>query len=416
MVLLTANRLQAGADWPQFRGPGGQGVSDERDLPVQWGEAQGVAWKVPVAGLGWSSPVVAGGRVWLTTSGGNRDASLRLLAFDAATGRRVLDTEVFSIPRAQLLNAKNSLASPTPIVDGDRVYVHFGSEGTAAVSLSGEVLWKTQLAYQTQHGNGGSPVLYHDLLIVNCDGYDQAYVVALDTKTGTPRWKTSRRRPWSQAYSTPLVVRSGDRDLLISVGAFRTVAYDPLTGGEVWQVSYGDGFSNVPRPVAGHGLVYLATGFQQPSLMAVRLGGAGDVTKTHVAWTLSRGAPHTPSPVLAGDELYVVTDTGVASCVDARTGRVLWQQRMTGNFSASPVAADGRVYFQSEEGETTVIAAGPVFRRLAVNALDGAMLASLAVSGGAIFIRTDTHLYRISRQAPVASVATRWRRASAARR
>ncbi|MDO8795768.1 MAG: PQQ-binding-like beta-propeller repeat protein, partial [Vicinamibacterales bacterium] len=367
------------------------------NLPIQWGEADGIAWKVPVAGLGWSSPVVAGGRVWLTTSSGSRDASLRLMAFDAATGRQVLDTEVFRIPNAQLLNAKNSLASPTPIVDGDRVYVHFGSEGTAAVSLRGEVLWKTALAYETQHGNGGSPVLHRDLLIVNCDGFDQAYVVALDTRTGKPRWKTSRRRPWSQAYSTPLVVRSGDRDLLISVGAFRTVAYDPLTGGEVWQVSYGDGFSNVPRPVAGHGLVYLATGFQQPSLMAVRLGGTGDVTKTHVAWTLSRGAPHTPSPVLAGDELYFVTDAGVASCVDARTGRVLWQQRMNGNFSASPVAADGRVYFQSEEGETTVIASGPAFRRLAVNALDGAMLASLAVSGGAIFIRTDTHLYRINR-------------------
>jgi outer membrane protein assembly factor BamB len=396
-VALTVIGLQAGADWPQFRGPDGQGVSDEEGLPVQWGEAQGVAWKVPVAGLGWSSPVVAGGRVWLTTSSGNRDASLRLLAFDVATGRQVLNAEVFRVPNAQLLNAKNSLASPTPIVDGDRVYVHFGSQGTAAVSISGDVLWTTRLDYDTQHGNGGSPVLYRDLLIVNCDGFDQAYVVALDTKTGKPRWKTSRRRPWSQAYSTPLIVRSGDRDLLISVGAFRAVAYDPLTGAEQWQVSYGDGFSNVPRPVAGHGLVYLATGFQQPSLMAVRMGGTGDVTQTHVAWTLSRGAPLTPSPVLVGDELYFVTDTGVASCVDARTGRLLWQQRLNGNFSASPVAADGRIYFQSEEGETTVLAAGPAFRLLAVNALDGAMLASLAVSGGAIFIRTDTHLYRVRR-------------------
>jgi outer membrane protein assembly factor BamB len=170
-----------------------------------------------------------------------------------------------------------------------------------------------------------------------------------------------------------------------------------LTGAELWHVTYRDGFSNVPRPVAGHGLVFLATGFQQPSLLAVRLGGTGDVTGTHVAWQSSRGAPLTPSPVLAGEELYFVTDTGVASCVDARTGRLLWQQRLHGNFSASPVVADGRVYFQSEEGETTVLALGPAFRRLAVNALDGAMLASLAVSDGAIFIRTGTDLYRISR-------------------
>lgn len=396
-ICLMATAGGRAADWPQFRGPGGQGVSDERDLPVRWGESDGVRWKVPVPGLGWSSPVVAGGRVWLTTSTGDRAASLRLLAFDAASGRLVVDTEVFRLPSARLLNAKNSFASPTPIVSGDRVYVHFGAEGTAALTTEGAVIWKTRLDYDSQHGNGGSPVLYRDLLILNCDGFDQAYVVALDVHTGKPRWKTSRRRPWSQAYSTPLVVPSGDRDLLVSVGAFRTTAYEPLTGAEVWRVSYEDGFSNVPRPVAGHGLVFLATGFQQPSLLAVRLGGAGDVTATHVAWRSSRGAPLTPSPVLAGDELYFVTDTGVASCVDARTGRLLWQQRLNGNFSASPVVADGRIYFQSEEGETTVLAAGPVFRRLALNPLDGAMLASLAIADGSIFIRTGTHLYRIGR-------------------
>ncbi|MGE0393691.1 MAG: PQQ-binding-like beta-propeller repeat protein, partial [Vicinamibacterales bacterium] len=274
----------ASADWPQFRGPGGQGVSDERNLPLHWSETDGVRWKVPVPGLGWSSPVVAGGRVWVTTSTGDRTASLRLLAFDAASGRPALDVEVFRLPAARLLNAKNSFASPTPIVDGDRVYVHFGAEGTAALTTGGAVLWTARLDYDSQHGNGGSPVLYRDLLIVNCDGFDQAYVVALDVRTGKPRWKTPRRRPWSQAYSTPLVVPSGDGDVLVSVGAFRTTAYDPLTGVERWRVSYDDGFSNVPRPVAGHGLVFLATGFQQPSLLAVRLGGAGDVTATHVAW------------------------------------------------------------------------------------------------------------------------------------
>lgn len=396
-LCVLASAAMAAAEWPQFRGPGGQGVSGERDLPLRWSETEGVRWKVPVPGLGWSSPVVAGGKVWLTASVGDRSASLRVLAFDAGTGERVVDTEVFRLPSAALLNAKNSLASPTPIVDGDRVYVHFGAQGTAALTTRGAVLWKTTLDYESQHGNGGSPVLYRDLLIVNCDGFDQAYVVALDVTTGKTRWRTARRRTWSQAYSTPLVVRSGERDLLVSVGAFRATAYNPLTGDEVWRVRYGDGFSNVPRPVAGHGLVFIATGFQQPSLMAVRMDGTGDVTDTHVAWETSRGAPLTPSPVLVGEEIYVVTDLGVASCLDARTGRVIWQQRLTGNFSASPVAADGRIYFQSEEGETTVVAAGPAFRKLAVNTLDGAMLASLAVSDGSLFVRTGTHLYRIGR-------------------
>jgi outer membrane protein assembly factor BamB len=238
-------------------------------------------------------------------------------------------------------------------------------------------------------------VLYGDLLIVSCDGSDEAFVVALDTRTGKVRWKTRRRQPWDQAYSTPLVIRVGTEDQIVSVGAYRAAAYDPGTGKERWRVSYPDGFSNVPRPVYGHGLVYIATGFQQPTVIAVRPDGSGDVTRTHVAWTLTRGAPFTPSPLLVGDELYIINDMGILSCLDARSGTVLWQQRLGGNYSASPVFADGRIYFQSEEGVTTVIAPGKAFRRLALNRLDGATLASMAVSDGAFFIRSDSHLYRI---------------------
>jgi outer membrane protein assembly factor BamB len=278
------------------------------------------------------------------------------------------------------------------------VYVHFGADGTAALTTSGEVVWRVQFPYESQHGNGGSPVLYGDLLIFNCDGYDTAFVVALDKRTGKVRWKTPRRRPWSQAYSTPLVIRVGDRDQLFSVGAFRAAAYDPQTGKEIWSVSYGDGFSNVPRPVFGQGLVYIATGFQEPLLLAVRPDGTGDVTKTHIAWTLERFAPHTPSPLLVGDELYVVDDLGITSCLDAKTGQTYWRQRLGGNHSASPVFADGRIYFLSERGAATVIAPGKEFRKLATNVVDGATLASMAVSAGSIFIRTDSHLYRIRSQ------------------
>ncbi len=215
------------------------------------------------------------------------------------------------------------------------------------------------------------------------------------------KWKTGRRFPFAQAYTTPLAIRVGDRDQIVSIGAFRAAAYDPATGKEIWRVSYGDGFSNVPRPVYGHGLVYIATGFQQAALIAVRPDGTGDVTKTHVAWTVKRGAPHTPSPLLVGDELYFVSDAGIATCVDAKTGAIHWQQRLNGNFSASPVFADGRIYFQSEEGVTTVIAPGTEFRVLSTSTLGGATLASMAVADGAFFIRTDKQLYRI--QLPASS-------------
>jgi outer membrane protein assembly factor BamB len=397
LVLFIAGSLAVRAeDWPQFRGPTGQGLSSERSLPLEWSESRNVVWKIPVPGLGWSSPVVAGNQIWLTTAIAEKGAaSLRAIAFDVDTGRESVSSEVFRLRNAQLTNPKNSLASPTAIVEDDRVYVHFGAEGTAALTTAGEVLWKTQLRYQSQHGNGGSPALYGDLLIISCDGSDEAFVVALDKRTGKIRWKTSRRQPWDQAYSTPLVIRVGDRDEIVSVGAYRAAAYDPSSGREIWRVSYEDGFSNVPRPVYGHGLVYIATGFQQPLMLAVRADGTGDVTKSHVAWTLRRAAPLTPSPLLVADELYVVSDIGIATCLDANTGSVHWQQRLGGNYSASPVFADGRIYFLSEEGMATVIAPGREFRKLATNRLDGATLASMAVANGSIFIRTESDLYRI---------------------
>jgi outer membrane protein assembly factor BamB len=385
-------------DWPQFRGPDGQGHSPERNLPADWSETKNIVWKTRVPGLGWSSPVVAGGRVWLTSSTEDRDIFLRVLAFDVQTGAEIVNVELFRLKNARDINPKNSFASPTPVVDGDRVYVHFGADGTAALTTSGEVVWKTKLPYESQHGAGGSPVVYGDLLILSCDGHDAAFVVALDKKTGKVRWKTKRRHPADQAYTTPLVIRVGDRDQIVSVGAFRAAAYEPDTGKEIWRVSYADGFSNVPRPVYGHGLVYITTGFQQPSVIAVRADGTGDVTRTHIAWTVSRGAPLTPSPLLVGDELYIVSDGGIASCLDAKTGALHWQMRLGGTYSASPVFADGRIYLLGEHGSAMAILPGKEFRRVGMSTLDGAMLASMAVSNASFFIRTDSHLYRIATQ------------------
>ena len=396
-------------DWAQFRGPTGQGVATARNVPLQWSETSNVRWKVPIEGHGWSSPALANGRIWLTTAvdvantsdaGGSRSRerglSLRAQAFDAESGRRVVDVEIFRLTKLRPLNPKNSFASATPIVDGDRVYVHFGADGTAALSTSGEVLWRARYPYESQHGGGGSPILYHDLLIFNGDGNDvDAFVVALDAKTGKERWRRDRRRPSDQAYTTPLVINVAGHDQLVSVGAYRTEAYEPETGRDIWRVGYADGFSNVPRPVFGRGLVFIATGFQQPTLIAVRPDGRGDVTRTHIAWTLTRGAPFTPSPLVAGDELYVISDSGILSVLDAVSGRLHYQQRLGGNFSASPVLADGRLYFLSEEGVTTVVAPGTTFNRLAVNRLDAVALASMAVVDGAIVVRSQSHLYRL---------------------
>jgi outer membrane protein assembly factor BamB len=399
LVLLAASDVSA--QWPEFRGPTGQGHSTDTNLPLEWSETRNVRWKTPIPGRGWSSPAIADGRIWVTTAVDADGTSLRALAFDLESGREVVNVEVFHVKRPVAVNPKNSRASPTPIVEADRVYVHFGADGTAALTTTGEVVWKTRLPYESQHGNGASPIVYGDLLIVSCDGSDAAFVVAFDKRTGKVRWRTWRRQPWDQAYSTPLVIRVGDRDQLVSVGAYRAAAYDPSTGKEIWRVSYADGFSNVPRPVFGHGLVYIATGFQEPSLLAVRVDGSGDVTKTHIAWTLRRGAPLTPSPLLVGDELYVVNDGGIATCLDAKTGETHWVQRLGGSYSASPVFADGRIYFLSEEGMARVIAPGREFRVLATSKIDGDTLGSMAIANGSIFIRTDSYLYRIANARPV---------------
>ncbi len=404
VMAVCAVAVAHAGDWPQFRGPTGQGHAPDESVPLTWSESENVAWKTPVPGRGWSSPVIADGRVWVTTAVTDPDTgttSLRLLAYDAGTGEIALDVEVFAIDATTLLNQKNSFASPTPAIDpqGERVFVHFGAQGTAAVAAGGEtpgeVLWRTRFPYTSQHGNGGSPILHDELLIVSIDGYDTAFLVAVDAETGEERWRSVRPAPISQAYSTPLAIRVGDSVQIVNVSAFRATAHEPTTGREIWRVEYPGGFSNVSRPVYGHGLVYLSTGFNEPDLLAVSADGKGNVTDSHVAWRLRRGAPLTVSPILVENELYTVTDAGIATCIDALSGQIHWQQRLGGNHSASPVFVGGRIYFQNEEGVTTVIAPGPEFKQLARNELDGSTLASIAVSDGALVIRTGTHLYRI---------------------
>jgi outer membrane protein assembly factor BamB len=394
LLLCGLSRRLFGQDWPQFRGPDGQGHSEENALPLTWSETENVRWKVPIPGRGWSSPAILGERIWLTASI-DRRPSLRAICLDRDSGRQQQSVELFRLANEEGINVKNSYATPTPLLEGDNVYLHFGPYGTACIRNSGEIVWKARLKYSPEHGPGGSPALFEDLLIISCDGQDIQYVVALDKETGKVRWKTPRAG--YQAYTTPLVIHAAGRSQVISPGAHRAMSYDPRTGKEIWSVRYGEGFSNVPSPVFGAGLVFICTGFFEPSVLAVRPDGKGDVTSTHVAWTLRRGAPLTPSPLLVGEELYVVSDNGIVTCLDARTGTSHWRERLNGNFSASPIYADGRIYLLNEEGETTVIAPGKQFQKLATNHLDGETLASIAVSGGALYIRTHENLYRLER-------------------
>ena len=392
LVLALCVSLPA-EDWPQFRGPAGDGHSRETSLPLTWNERENVAWKVPLPGRGWSSAVVVGNEIWLTTAT-DEDRSLRVLSVDAASGKIGINTEVFRLTSAVRGHDKNSGASPSAIVEGDRVYVHFGQYGTACVKRDGTVLWRNQeLKFAQVHGPGGSPVLFQDLLIINADGHDTQFVAALDKNTGKVVWRTPR--PSAMAYSTPLIIQTQSGPQLVSAGAHRAVSYNPRTGEAIWSVSYGDGFSNVPRPVYGHGLVFICTGFYQPNLLAVRPDGKGDVTSTHIVWRTSRGVPLTPSPIIVGEHVYIVSDNGILGCFEAKSGKEMWRQRLSGNFSASPVFADGRIYFLGEEGEATVIAPGPAFRKLASNTLEGRFFASPAISSGAMFLRSDTHLYRL---------------------
>ena len=396
------------ADWPQFRGPTGQGHSDAAGVPVRWGVDQNVAWKIPVPGRGWSSPVLAGGRLYLTAAvggeggkGGEGGLSLRAMCLDAAGGKVVWDVEVFR-PQASAAGAihqKNSPASSTPLVSGDTLYVHFGHLGTTALDLTGKVRWRQNgITYPPVHGNGSSPVLADGLVVFTCDGASNPFLAAVDAGTGAVRWKTPRNTHARSTFSfaTPLVIDVGGKKQIVSPASGFVGGYDPATGREVWRVRYGEGYSVVPRPVYAHGLLYVSSGFDNAVLHAIRPAGAsGDVTDTHVAWRIRKGAPLTPSPLVVGDELYFVSDAGVATCADAKTGAVHWSERLEGNFSASPVAAEGRVYFQNESGVASVVKADKTFELLAENDLGERSLASYAVGGGALFIRTERHLWRI---------------------
>jgi outer membrane protein assembly factor BamB len=407
-VFFVVSPASFAADWPQFRGPAGNGHADATNLPTTWNESTNVAWKAAIAGRGWSSPSLFQNRLYLTTavpSETEKTQSLRALCIDAANGKLLWEAEVFQQPAdTPAIHDKNSHASPTPLVEGNRVYVHFGHAGTACLDLSGTILWKdTTHAYEPVHGNGGSPVLVEDLLIFSCDGADNPFVVALDARTGLEKWRFDRSSDSKNkfSFSTPAVISVNGRQQLITPGSGVVNALDPATGREIWRVFYGDGYSVIPKPVYGNGLLFVATGYNSPNVMAIRPAGAsGDVTDTHVAWTVKKAAPHTPSLLLVGDELYMVTDkTGILTCVDARTGDEHWHERIGNNYSASPLFADGKIYVQSEEGPAIVIKPGKTFSKISDTGFkEEPTLASYAAGDNCLFIRTEKNLYRVQKK------------------
>ncbi len=405
IAVSASSPLLAVDDWWQFRGPDGNGHVRATDLPLKWNEKEHIAWKTPIHDRGWSSPVIWRNQVWMTTATSD-GRKLFAVCVDRDSGKIIHDIHVFDVEQPARIAADNSYASPTPVIEEGRVYVHYGTYGTACLdSASGGVVW-TRRDLKCDHeagaGPGSSPFLVGDLFVVHVDGRDVQYVIALDKSTGTTVWKTVRSVDYSQtpvnqrkAYCMPIVIPRGSGTQLVSPGAKAVFAYEPATGKELWRVRH-RGWSIAPRPVFGLGLVFAIVDRDHPELWAIRPDGSGDVTDSHVVWKVSQTMPPRSSPLLVDGLLFLVNRIGVASCIEAKTGEIAWRERIEGGYSASPIYANDRIYFFNEKAICTVIKPSRRFEVLAVNRLaEEQLMASPAVGGKSLFIRTEKHLYRI---------------------
>jgi outer membrane protein assembly factor BamB len=411
VALILATTLGVGAQWPQFRGPDGNGASAAASLPLTWSDTEHVRWKTAIHGRAWSSPVVLGSQVWVTTATEDGRA-LSALALDKVTGKIVFDLPLFKVDKPQYAHPFNSYASPTPVIEPGRVYVTFGSPGTAALdTATGKVIWERRdLECNHYRGAGSSPILFENLLIMHFDGSDVQYLVALDKASGKTVWRTERsvdfqdvgpdgkvqaEGDFRKGFATPTVVTAGGQPILVSPGSKATYGYDPRTGKELWRMVDRGAHSPGTRPLAGHGLVFYQTGWGAGSLVALKPDGRGELGPTHVVWKATRAVPNKPSAILAGDLIFMVNDVGILTCLEAQTGKMVSQVRLKGEYSASPLLAAGRIYFFSEDGRTTVIEAGRDLKVIGENQLGDGFMASPAVDGNALIVRSRSHLYRI---------------------
>ncbi|HMJ92272.1 MAG TPA: PQQ-binding-like beta-propeller repeat protein, partial [Candidatus Acidoferrum sp.] len=404
-------------NWPRFRGPNGQGISTETNLPMEWSVEKNIAWKTPIPGDGWSSPIVWDDRVFVTSTTDN-GTRCHVICVDTKSGKILWATQVFEQFVRRKEN-KNSHATPTPVTDGKKVYATFGDGSIVAVTFDGAVAWTNrEVKFYSRHGLGSSPIVHEELVIQPYDGsqpveaagnypqvstdertgwqlpWDKSFIAALNTKTGKRVW-TGKRGMSRISHVTPIVAHLDGKDQIISGAGDRMQGFDPKTGELIWSVyQQGEGVS--PSPALGDGMLFASSGFEKTTLRGIKLGSArGDLTESHIAWEQKKGVPTQPSPIFVKPFLYAITDGGIASCFKPENGEIVWQERVGGNFSASPVHAGGHIYFLNEAGETTVIASGTEFKVLAKNKIEGRCQASMAVSGGRFFIRTDKQLFCI---------------------
>lgn len=400
-LLVTSLPLIAADSWPEFRGPTADGHAPEANVPTLWSATSKTRWKIPVEGKAWSSPVIADGKVYVTTAV-SKDAklSLKALCFELAGGKQVWERTVFEKAEGAI-HAKNSHASPTPVYAEGKLYVHFGHDGTAALNAGdGSILWtQTSLSYAPVHGNGGSPVVHDGKLIFSSDGQADPFIVALSTADGSVVWKTPRNVTVQRTFSfaTPLLIEVNGKIQIISPASGAVIAYDPADGQEIWRFRYGEGYSVVPRPLHRDGVIYVCSGFNRAILYAVKTDGTGDVTDTHLVWQDDKTVPKESSPILVGDEIYFNDDKGILSCLDAATGKEHYRERLDGQggYSASPVFAGDHLYFHNGNGITTVVKPGKTFTKVAENQLGEYGLSSFAVVSDGFVIRTEGHLIRL---------------------
>lgn len=399
-LLLTPSALKAD-HWPEFRGAGGQGHAEGVEVPLRWSETQNVRWKIPVDGKAWSSPIVADGKIFISTAVVADDRlSLQARAYSLADGAPVWETEIFE-KADEYMHKKNSHASPTPVYEDGTLYYHFGHHGTAALNAAnGEIFWtQTSLTYKPVHGTGGSPAIWEDRLIFSCDGAEDPIVAALDKSNGSILWTTPRKveisRPFS--FATPLLIEVNGEPQAVVPGSGAVISYDPKDGSEIWRSLYGDGFSVVPRPLYHEGNVLVCSGFMVANLFAIRADGKGDVTDSHVVWKVEKQIPKESSPIIVDDLLYINDDKGILSCLDPATGETFYRERLDGKggYSASPVFASGHLFFHNGDGVTTVVKPGKTFEKVAENKIGEYGLSSFAVVSDGFIIRTEESLIRI---------------------